>query len=101
MSLRLKAQHDGIQLELSSQPIVLGRLRQLGISSTSVSRHACSCFQEGEHEAKLVAHKAIYIRRQNSNTVVPVAKDATCKVQRDKALTCLEDLQIWQTGLHM
>ena len=79
MSLRLQAKYDDVVLSLSDQPTVLGRSRELRISSTSVSRHACSVFAEGS-VAKLVASKRVYVMRKGGTAVSQVEKDGTLQV---------------------
>ena len=80
MSLRLQALHDDISLPLSNQPVILGRSRELRISSTSVSRHACSCFADGVTAAKIVASKRVYVLRLEGKAVSQIDKDGTCQV---------------------
>ena len=80
MSLRLQALHDDVSLPLSNQAVILGRSRELRISSTSVSRHACSCFADGMAAAKIVASKRVYIMRVEGKAVSQIDKDATCQV---------------------
>jgi hypothetical protein len=80
MSLRLQALHDDVLLPLSNQPVILGRSRELRISSTSVSRHACSCFADGMAAAKIVASKRVYVMRMEGKAVSQVDKDGTCQV---------------------
>ena len=80
MSLRLQALFADVLLPLSDQPTVLGRSRNLQISSTSVSRHACSCFADGKAIAKVVASKRVYIMRKESRAVAQVDRDHTCQV---------------------
>lgn len=82
MALRLQALYDEVMLPLSDQPTVLGRSRQLRVTSTSVSRHACSCFQDGEVAAKVVAAKRIYIKRKNADDAFTVNKDENHQVTR-------------------
>lgn len=83
MALRLQALYDDeVVLPLSDQPTVLGRSRQLRVTSTSVSRHACSCFQDGEVVAKVVAAKKIYVKRTGADAVFTVNKDETQQVTR-------------------
>lgn len=86
MSMRLRAQFADVELALDEEPTVLGRSRQLHIPSTAVSRHACSCFREGRAQARVVAHKTIYVKLQQSSSVSAVSKDETCKVQHSGSL---------------
>ena len=81
MSLRLQAQYFDIVLSLSDQATVLGRSRQLHISSTAISRHACSCFADGIATAKIVASKRIYVMRKEGGPVSQVEKDGICMVR--------------------
>lgn len=80
MPLRLQALYAEVQLPLSDQPTVLGRSRTCLITSTSVSRHACSCFQDGDSFAKVVAAKRIYIKRKGAADAFAVNKDDTQQV---------------------
>lgn len=81
MSLRLQAKYDDVLLSLSDQPRVLGRSRQLRISSTAVSRHACSCFADGTNHAKILASKRVYVMHKATKTVSQVDKDGILQVQ--------------------
>ena len=81
MPARLRALYADLELPLSDRPTVLGRSRQLHIASTAISRHACSCFQDGKAQAKLVAHKLLYVKRQKAKPIVQISKDESCKVQ--------------------
>ena len=81
MALRLQALHAEVTLLLSEQPVVLGRSRELSVSSTSVSRHACSCFRDGKAAAKIVAAKRIYVRQKGSADAFAVTKDDTLQVK--------------------
>ena len=81
MALRLQALYDDVVLPLSDQPTVLGRSRELRVSSTGVSRHACSCFQDGPAAAKIVVAKRIYVMRKGADDAVAINKDDTLQVQ--------------------
>ena len=75
MALRLQALYDEVLLLLSDQPTVLGRSRTCMITSTTVSRHACSCFQAGETVATVVAAKRVYIKRKGAADTFAINKD--------------------------
>ncbi len=80
MPLKLQALHEDISLPLGNQPVILGRSRELRISSTSVSRHACSCFADGMAAAKVVASKRVYVMRVEGKAVSQIDQDGTCQV---------------------
>ena len=95
MALRLQALYAEIQLPLSDQPTVLGRSRTCLITSTSVSRHACSCFQDGESVAKVVAAKKIYIKRKGAADSFVVSKDDTQQVPGRQSCMASEKTTAW------
>lgn len=80
MALRLQALYAEVQLPLSDQPTVLGRSRTCMITATNVSRLACTCFQDGDGRAKVVAAKKIFIMRKDAADAFVVNKDDTQQV---------------------
>lgn len=79
MPFRLKTLYADVVLDVSGEGLVLGRSRQLQISATTVSRHACTV-AKADSFAKLTAVKTVYVMRCGSHAVETVAKGSTRQV---------------------
>ena len=79
MPSRLKALYADVLLDVSGEDLILGRSRQLQISATTVSRHACTVTKT-DSCVNLTAVKTVYVMRCGSHAVEAVPKGYTYQV---------------------